>query len=99
MRHGAYRGLGAAAIGLVLLAADAAGLPLVGEALAIADRPAVAGNDAAVIPVVVIKRTTTYIVSLPKSCVRTKIGGVVLWRCGKTYYQYYNNRYVLVVIN
>jgi hypothetical protein len=99
MRHGAYRWLGAAVVGLALLAADTTGLALVGEARAMADRPAVAGNDAAVIPAVVVKRTTTYVVSLPKGCVRTRIGGVVLWRCGKTYYQYYNNRYVLVVIN
>ncbi|MDQ6436539.1 hypothetical protein RB623_21015 [Mesorhizobium sp. LHD-90] len=99
MKHRSCRWLGGAGLGLALLAADAAGLPFAGDAQAMADRPAVARSDAAVIPAVVVKRTTTYVVSLPKSCVRTRVGGVVLWRCGKTYYQYYNNRYVLVVIN
>ena len=46
-----------------------------------------------------VVRTTTYVTTLPKGCVRTKVGGVTLWRCGKTYYQYYKKRYVVVIIN
>lgn len=49
---------------------------------------------------VVIQRTTIYVSTLPKGCVKTTYsGGVVVWRCGKIYYQPYNGRYVRVYIN
>ncbi len=45
---------------------------------------------------VVIQKTTIYINTLPKGCVKTTYSGVVvLWRCGKLYYQKDNGRYVL----
>lgn len=48
---------------------------------------------------VVIQRTTIYINTLPKGCVKTTYsGGIVVWKCGTKYYQPYNNRYVLVYI-
>ncbi|PDQ21789.1 hypothetical protein CN311_07380 [Mesorhizobium sanjuanii] len=48
---------------------------------------------------VVIQRTTVYINTLPKGCVKTTYsGGIVVWKCGTKYYQPYNNRYVLVYI-
>ncbi|MER8825781.1 hypothetical protein NKH73_09445 [Mesorhizobium sp. M0938] len=48
---------------------------------------------------IVIQRTTIYINTLPKGCVKTTYsGGIVVWKCGTKYYQPYNNRYVLVYI-
>ncbi len=49
---------------------------------------------------IVVQRTTIYIDTLPKGCVKTTYdyGNVVVWRCGKLYYQPYNGRYVRVYI-
>lgn len=48
---------------------------------------------------VVIQRTTVYVSTLPKGCVKTTYsGGVVVWKCGGVYYQPYNGRYVRVYI-
>jgi hypothetical protein len=48
---------------------------------------------------VVIQRTTIYVNTLPKGCVKTTYsGGVVVWKCGALYYQPYNGRYVRVTI-
>ncbi len=68
---------------VVLLAATAAGL----------------GGAAAA--TVTIQRTTIYINTLPKGCVKTVYnnGEVVIWKCGKLYYQPYNGRYVRVYIS
>ena len=53
----------------------------------------------AVAKTVVIQRTTIYISTLPKGCVKTTYsGGVVVWKCGKLYYQPYDGRYVRVYI-
>ena len=55
------------------------------------------GSDA---KTVVIQKTTIYVATLPRGCVKTTYsGGVVVWRCGKLYYQPYNGRYVRVYIN
>ena len=49
---------------------------------------------------VVVKRSTVYVSTLPKGCVRTTYsGGVVVWKCGTVFYQPYKNRYVRVYIN
>lgn len=48
---------------------------------------------------VVIQKTTIYVSTLPKGCVKTTYnGGVVVWRCGALYYQPYKGRYVRVYI-
>jgi hypothetical protein len=47
----------------------------------------------------VIRRSTVYVATLPKGCVRTEINNTVVWRCGKTYYEADGNRYVLVYID
>jgi hypothetical protein len=49
---------------------------------------------------ITIQRTTIYINTLPKGCVRTSYnsGQVVVWKCGKLYYQPYQGRYVRVYI-
>ncbi len=69
--------------GVALMAATAAGL----------------GSTAAA--TVTIQRTTIYIDTLPKGCVKTTYNNdeVVVWRCGKLYYQPYNGRYVRVYIS
>lgn len=50
----------------------------------------------------VIQRTTIYINTLPKGCVKNEYkyqgGTVVIWKCGSLYYQPYNGRYVRVTI-
>lgn len=49
---------------------------------------------------VVIKRTTVYVATLPKGCVKTNYNnGVVVWKCGTQYYMPYGSRYVRVYIN
>ena len=49
---------------------------------------------------ITIQRTNIYINTLPKGCVKTSYnnGQVVVWKCGKLYYQPYNGRYVRVYI-
>ncbi len=58
----------------------------------------VAGAEAAM----VIQRTTIYINTLPKGCIKNEYkyqgGTVVIWKCGSLYYQPYNGRYVRVTI-
>lgn len=50
----------------------------------------------------VIQRTTIYINTLPKGCIKNEYkyqgGTVVIWKCGTLYYQPYNGRYVRVTI-
>ena len=49
---------------------------------------------------IVIQRTTIYINTLPGGCVKKVYsGGIVVWKCGRYYYQPYNGRYVRVIIN
>ena len=36
---------------------------------------------------IVIQKTTIYITTLPKGCVKNTYGGVVVWKCGSLYYQ------------
>jgi len=48
---------------------------------------------------IVIQRTTIYVATLPKGCVKTVYsGGVVVWKCGTVYYQPYKGRYVRVYV-
>ena len=60
-----------------------------------------AGLGDAAAATVTIRRTTIYINTLPKGCVKTTYnnGEVVVWRCGKLYYQPYNGRYVRVYVS
>lgn len=46
----------------------------------------------------VVRRSTTFVATLPPACVRTSIEGVPVWRCGGTYYQPYRGRYVVVTV-
>ena len=57
------------------------------------------GLGGAAAKTVVIQRTTIYVSTLPKGCVRTTYsGGVVVWKCGALFYQPYHGRYVRVYI-
>jgi hypothetical protein len=47
----------------------------------------------------VVRRSAIYVAALPGGCVRTSVNGVVVWRCGGTYYQAYGGRYVVVYVN
>ncbi len=46
----------------------------------------------------VIRRSTIYVNTLPRGCKQVNIEGVTLQQCGGTYYQPYNNRYVVVYV-
>lgn len=93
------------ALGVAMIAAIAA-LPTVEGARAGFERPSISaamrspGADVLLAAAVrVIRRSTIYVATLPKGCVRTQISNTVVWRCGKTYYEADGNRYVVVYID
>ncbi len=47
----------------------------------------------------VVRRTNTYVNTLPAGCVVTTISGARYWRCGSTYYAASGSRYVVVIID
>ncbi len=47
----------------------------------------------------VIRRSTIYVSTLPVGCSTVYIDGVSLYSCGGTYYQPYNNQYVVVYVD
>jgi hypothetical protein len=47
----------------------------------------------------VIRRTSVYVAALPRGCSTVVINGASLHQCGGTYYQPYNNQYVIVNVN
>lgn len=46
-----------------------------------------------------IRRSTIYVASLPAGCSTVVIEGTTLSQCGSTYYQPYNNQYVVVYVD
>ena len=46
-----------------------------------------------------IVRTSVYIATLPVGCTTVVMEGMTLQQCGSTYYQPYNNQYVVVNID
>lgn len=46
-----------------------------------------------------IRRSTVYAASLPGGCTTVVIEGATLSQCGGSYYQPYNNQYVVVYVN
>ena len=46
-----------------------------------------------------IRRTSVYIATLPRGCTTVVMEGMTLHQCGGTYYQPYNNQYVVVEVN
>jgi hypothetical protein len=47
----------------------------------------------------VVRRSTIYVSTLPRSCVRVTINGAGYWHCGSRYYAPYGHRYVVVYVN
>ncbi|RAZ90485.1 hypothetical protein DPM33_13290 [Mesorhizobium hawassense] len=45
----------------------------------------------------VLRHTNVWVATLPGGCVRTKVNGFEVWRCGGTYYRLYQGRYIVVV--
>ncbi|WP_246694247.1 hypothetical protein [Mesorhizobium sp. M2E.F.Ca.ET.209.01.1.1] len=45
----------------------------------------------------VLRHTTAWVATLPAGCVRTKVNGFDVWRCGGTYYRLYQGHYIVVV--
>ncbi|CAH2404033.1 hypothetical protein MES4922_340015 [Mesorhizobium ventifaucium] len=43
--------------------------------------------------------TTVWVPALPALCVRTKVNGFAVWRCGGTYHRAYQGRYIVVVVD
>lgn len=74
----------------------------VSEAKARIGRPATPGSVAGVARRTTrrhIRRSTIYVASLPRGCTRVVVDGASLYLCGTTYYQRYNNQYVVVYVN
>lgn len=46
-----------------------------------------------------IRRSTIYAATLPVGCTTVVIEGTTLQQCGGTYYQPYNNQYVVVYVD
>ena len=46
-----------------------------------------------------IRRSTIYVATLPRGCTTVVIEGTTLQQCGGTYYQPYNNQYVVVYVD
>jgi hypothetical protein len=96
----------AGAIGIGLLAVDfsvVTPLPtFVGTAHAVIGRPLTPTSGAGVARRTTrrtVRRTTTFVATLPPACVRASIAGVAVWRCGGTYYQRHAGRYVVVHVD
>lgn len=78
------------------------GKPLTNEAEAIIGRPLTPVSVAGVARRTTrrqIYRTSVYVATLPMSCTTVIMEGVTLHQCGSTYYQPYNNQYVVVNVN
>ena len=74
----------------------------VNEAEARIGRPATPGSVAGVARRTTrrtIRRSTIYRATLPRGCTTVVIEGATLHQCGGTYYQPYNNQYVVVYVD
>ncbi|TVQ49491.1 MAG: hypothetical protein EA365_00375 [Gloeocapsa sp. DLM2.Bin57] len=72
------------------------------DAQAVVGRPATPGSVAGVSRRTsrrVIRRSTIYVASLPGGCGTVVIEGMQLYQCGSTYYQPYNDQYVVVYVD
>jgi hypothetical protein len=88
--------------GLLVDAPLPGGTTAVNEADARIGRPATPGSVAGVARRTTrrtIRRSTIYRTSLPRGCTKVVINGASLWHCGGTYYQPYNNQYVVVYVD
>lgn len=75
---------------------------IINEAGAIVGRPATPISVAGVARRTTrrtIHRTSHYVATLPAGCRTVVVEGVSVHQCGSTYYQPYNNQYVVIVID
>jgi len=92
------------AAGLVLDGPVASWLPAnltLNDAHAVVGRPATPASAAGVARRTtrrVIRRSTIYVATLPKSCTQVNIDGTALMLCGTTYYQAHGTQYVVVYV-
>ena len=95
--------LGCCVIGAGLLVdPPVPGVGTVNEAEARIGRPATPGSVAGVARRTTrrtIRRSTIYRATLPMGCTTVVIEGATLHQCGGTYYQPYNNQYVVVYVD
>ena len=101
-----FKWAGMAAVAFALLLGDTlnsvAPFAFVNEAQAVVGRPATPGSVAGVARRTtrrVVSRSAIYVSALPTGCVQTSVKGGVVWRCGRTYYQPYGGRYVVIYID
>ncbi len=88
-------------VGLVV-DAPLPGLRTLSDAEARIGRPATPGSVAGVARRTTrrtIRRSTIYMATLPMGCTTVVIEGTTLHQCGGTYYQPYNNQYVVVYVD
>ena len=89
------------AAGLVIDAGLHSGI-IINDAQARVGRPMTPGSVAGVARRTTrrtIRRTTIYAATLPRGCTTVTIEGTTLQQCGGTYYQPYNNQYVVVHVD
>ena len=102
----------ALAIAAVLLAAgsviDDSSSPWWPAGLGVKDAAARVGRPATPVSVAgvarrttrrVIRRSTIYVATLPRSCTQVNIDGTVLMSCSGTYYQAHGTQYVVVYVD
>ncbi|MGX9147761.1 hypothetical protein [Mesorhizobium sp. 128a] len=89
--------------GVEIVGASVPALSLVGEAQARVGAPwtprSAAGVARRATAWRVLRHTTAWVARLPAGCVRTKVNGFDVWRCGGTYYRAYQGRYIVVVVD
>ncbi|MER8424963.1 hypothetical protein [Mesorhizobium sp. M1403] len=97
--------IAAAAIGLAaveIIGSTVPALSLVSQAVARVGQPWTPRSAAGVARRTtwrVLRHTTAWVPALPAGCVRTKVNGFAVWRCGGTYYRAYQGRYIVVVVD
>lgn len=75
---------------------------IISESHAVLGRPATPASVAGVARRTTrrtIRRTTVYVATLPRGCTTVVIDSTTLHHCGSTYYQPYNNQYVIVNVD
>jgi hypothetical protein len=75
---------------------------LVPDANARIGRPATPGSVAGVARRTTrrtLRRSAIYVAALPAGCARVTVYGTLVWRCGGTYYQSSESKYVVVYVD
>jgi hypothetical protein len=70
-----------------------------GEAQARIGMPRTPASFAGIRRRTIVRRSAIYVNALPAACVKVVVNGASVWRCGRTYYQAYGSRYVVVYVD